>query len=119
MVDGLHDASRISWGKPAADFGPSAAFLRVGRMHILPHPSKPCGWTKLSGHFPHPREYAGQRNARRGAPSRRWRGARNERVGVAGGDVVGGNVAGEVAGGERGFPRPFLKLVVWRVSTGV
>ncbi|MEI6415612.1 MAG: hypothetical protein WCP34_15320, partial [Pseudomonadota bacterium] len=59
--------SRIGAARIARDTGPSAAFLRVGRIRILPHPSKPCGWAKLSGHFPHPREYAGQRNARRGS----------------------------------------------------
>ncbi len=63
----MKTAPRISWRKPAADFGPSAAFLGVARMLIQRHPSKPCGWAKLSGHFLQPRGYAGQRNARRGA----------------------------------------------------
>ena len=65
--------ARISWEKPAADFGPSASFLRVGRICIQPHPSKPFGWVKLSGHFSHPREYAGQRNAHRVRPFCFWK----------------------------------------------
>ena len=32
-----------------------------------------AAWAKLSGHFPHPRGYAGQRNARHVCPSRRVR----------------------------------------------
>ena len=67
-----HDATRISWGKPAADFGPSAAFWQGGGMRMHAPLPKPCGWAKLSSHFPHPREYAGQRNARRGSPQGNW-----------------------------------------------
>jgi len=74
--------ARISWGKPPADFGPSAAFGRAGRMRILPHPTKPCGLGQTERAFsPSPRVRGAAKCAPRGPVlglgSYRWLDLRN------------------------------------------
>jgi hypothetical protein len=82
-VRGMKAARGGHWSSGEADAPVRRAFRVESRPLISAHPRRfgewggyvSCptrqslaAWAKLSGHFPHPRGYAGQRNARRRGP---------------------------------------------------